>query len=157
MGSMKTRQVLGLAAELELKTSHCYERIGRMAGAEPFAADLAKLAKEEIVHANLLKPGKAYESSDPAAFGDTLVSMEQLKFGLESAGQLIADIDAGKMTLAEALERIRDLESVFEQTHLATLVEINDPRLKELFRALSFDDGSHKRRLEDILRDLPHP
>ncbi len=154
MGPMKTRQILGLAAELEMKTSHCYERIGRMAGAEPFASDLVKLAKEEIVHANLLKTGKAYESDNPEAFGDALVSVKQLEVGREAAGQLIADIDAGKATLAEALERIRDLESAFEQTHLATLVEINDPRLHELFRALSFDDGSHKRRLEGILRDL---
>ena len=154
MGSMKTRQILGLAAELELKTSHCYERIGRMAGAEPFAADLARLAKEEIVHANLLRTGKAYESSDPKAFGDTLVSPASLECGLDSIGRLIADIDNGTTTLAEALERIRDLESVFEQTHLATLVEVNDLRLRDLFKALSFDDGSHKRRLEGILRDL---
>ena len=151
---MKTRRILVLAAELELKTSQCYERIGRMPGAEPFADDLSKMAKEEIVHANLLNTGKTYEVSDPAAFGDALVSVRQLESGLESIECLIADIDARKTTLAEALERIRDLESAFEQTHLATLVEITDARLRELFRALSFDDGSHKRRLEGILRDI---
>jgi rubrerythrin len=131
------RKILSLAIELELKTSECYEKIGKMAGAEPFADDLAKLAKEEIVHANLLKSGKSYESSGPEAFGRILIPLEQLEDDLEAAGQLIADIDSGKTRLAEAVGRIRDLEIGFEQAHLSSLLEINDPSLRKLFQALS--------------------
>ena len=125
-----------------------------MPGAEPFADDLAKLAKEEIVHANLLKSGKSYESSDPEAFGRVLIPLEQLEDDLEAAGKLIADIDSGKMALVEAVWRIRDLEIAFERTHLATLLEINDPRLRKLFQALSVQDAGHQLRLQSILRDL---
>ncbi len=134
---MDARKILSLAIELELKTSECYEKIGKMAGAEPFADDLAKLAKEEIVHANLLKSGKSYESSGPEAFGRILIPLEQLEDDLEAAGQLIADIDSGKTRLAEAVGRIRDLEIGFEQAHLSSLLEINDPSLRKLFQALS--------------------
>jgi rubrerythrin len=148
------RKILSLAIELELKTSECYERIGKMPGAEPFAADLVKLAKEEIVHANLLKSGKSYESSGPEAFGRILVPLEQLEDDLEAAKQLIADIDSGKTTLADAVGRIHDLEIGFEQAHLSTLLEINDPSLRKLFQALSIQDAGHKLKLESILRDL---
>lgn len=151
---MDTRKVLGSAIELELETSKCYERLRRMPGAEPFAGDLERLAKEEIVHANLLKTGRSYESSDPESFGDIFLSLEQLEEDLHAAKRLVADIDAGNVAFEEALERVRDLEFAFEQAHLAALVEVNDPRLRELFKALSFDDGHHKRMLEDILRDL---
>ena len=151
---MDARKILSLAIELELKTSECYERIRKMPGAEPFADDLAKLAKEEIVHANLLKSGKSYESSDPEAFGRVLIPLEQLEDDLEAAGKLIADIDSGKMALVEAVWRIRDLEIAFERTHLATLLEINDPRLRKLFQALSVQDAGHQLRLQSILRDL---
>ena len=64
MSFMFAQKILSLAINLEMKTSECYERIGKMPGAEPFADDLAKLAKEEIVHANLLRSGKSYESSE---------------------------------------------------------------------------------------------
>jgi rubrerythrin len=148
------RKILSLAIELELKTSECYERIGKMAGAEPFADDLAKLAREEIVHANLLKTGKSYESSDPEAFGRILIPLEELEDDLEAAGELIVDIDSGKMTLAEAVGRIRDLEIGFEQAHLSSLLEINDPSLRKLFQALSVQDAGHRLKLEGILRDL---
>ncbi len=151
---MNARKLLSLAIELEIKTSECYEKIGKMPGAEPFAGDLAKLAKEEIVHANLLRSGKSYESSDPEAFGRILIPLEQLEDDLEAAGQLIADIDSGTIRLAEAVGRIRDLEIGFEQAHLSTLLEINDPSLRKLFQALSFQDAGHKLKLEGILRDL---
>ena len=151
---MDARKILSLAIELELKTSECYERIGKMPGAEPFADDLAKLAKEEIVHANLLRSGKSYESSDPGSFGRILIPLEELEDELEAAEQLIADIDSGKTTLAEAVGRIRDLEIGFEQAHLSTLLEINDPSLRKLFQALSVQDSGHRLKLEGILRDL---
>jgi rubrerythrin len=153
MSSMYAQKILSLAINLELKTSECYERIGKMPGAEPFADDLAKLAKEEIVHANLLRSGKSYESSDPDAFR-VLIPLEQLEKGLAAAGEFIADIDAGKMTLAEAVGRIRDLEIGFEQAHLSTLLEIEDPGLRKLFQALSIQDAGHQVRLQNIIRDL---
>jgi rubrerythrin len=151
---MEARRILGLAIELELKTSECYEKIGKMPGAKPFADDLAKLAKEEIVHANLLKTGKSYESSGPEAFGRILIPLERLEEDLEAAGALIADIDSGKTKFAEAVGRIRDLEISFEHAHLSTLLEINDPSLRKLFQALSVQDAGHRLRVEAILRDL---
>ena len=154
MGPVDARKILSLAVELEMKTSECYEKMGKMPGAEPFAGDLAKLAKEEIVHANLLRTGKSYESSDPGAFGRILIPQEQLEDDLEAAGRLIADIDSGKSSLAEAVRRIHDLEIAFERTHLATLLEINDPGLRALFQALSVEDIAHRLKLEGILRDL---
>jgi rubrerythrin len=151
---LDTRKILSLAIELEMKASECYERIGKMPGAEPFADDLGKLAREEIVHANLLKSGKSFESSDPKAFGRVLIPVEELEGDLEAAGQLIADIESMKVTLTEAIWRIRDLEIAFERTHLATLLEINDPRIRKLFRALSVQDAGHQLRLQSLLRDL---
>jgi rubrerythrin len=148
------RKILILAIELEMKTSECYERIGKMPGAEPFADDLAKLAKEEIVHANLLRSAKGYESSGSEAFGRILIPPERLENDLEAAAALIGDIDSGKTTLAEAVGRIRDLEIGFEQAHLSTLLEINDPSLRRLFEALSVQDAEHQLRLEGILRDI---
>jgi hypothetical protein len=46
------------------------------------------------------------------------------------------------------------MEFVFEHVHLQTLLEIKDPALQNLFRALSTQDGEHRRRLEMILQSL---
>ncbi len=154
MGPVETRNILSLAIDLELKTSECYARIARMPGAAPFADDLMKLAKEEIVHANLLRSGKDYESSNPEAFGGTFITQETLEEELKAADDLLSDMDSGKLTLVEAIGHIRDLEVRFEQAHLSTLVEIKDPHLQKLFRALSAEDAGHKLRLQSILRDL---
>jgi len=154
MNPVDTRKILGLAIELEMRTSECYERIRKMPGAEPFSDDLGKLAKEEIVHANLLRTGKNQEASDPVAFGSPLVSPKELEDDLEAAGQLIADIESGSVTLAEAVRRVRDLEIAFERAHMATLLEINNPRIRKLFQALSVQDAGHQLRLQGIIRDL---
>ncbi len=154
MGPVETRNILSLAIDLELKASECYARIARMSGAAPFADDLMKLAKEEIVHANLLRSGKDHESSNPEAFGRTYICEEALKEELKAADELLSNMDSGKLTLAEAVGRIRDLEVRFEQAHLSTLLEIKDPHLQKLFRALSAEDAGHQIRLQSIFRDL---
>lgn len=151
---METRNILSLAIDLELKTSECYARIARMPRATPFADDLMKLAKEEIVHANLLRSAKEHESSNPEAFGRAFITEETLGEELKAADVLLSDIDLGKLTLAEAVGRIRDLEVRFEQAHLSTLLEITDPHLQKLFRALSAEDAGHQIRLQGIFRDL---
>ncbi len=151
---METRRILSLAIDLELKTSECYERIGKMAGAGAYADDLAKLAKEEIVHANLLRSGKDMESSDTEAFGPVFVPAEMIEEHLAAANAFLEEIDAGRLTFPEAVRRVRDLEIAFERVHMTALLEIRDPRLRRLFRALSAQDAAHQLRLQSILRDL---
>jgi rubrerythrin len=52
------------------------------------------------------------------------------------------------------VSKMHDMEVTFEQVHLQTLLEIRDPALQKLFRALSTQDGEHRRRLEMILQSL---
>jgi len=52
------------------------------------------------------------------------------------------------------VSKIHDMEVTFEQVHLQTILEIRDPALQKLFRALSTQDGEHPQRLEMILQSL---
>jgi hypothetical protein len=151
---MDASKILSLAIELELKTSECYEKLSLLAEDEPLKDELRKLAKEEIVHANLLKTGRIIGSSEAGGFGRSYIPQEEIEDDLARIGRLIDSITAGTITLPDALREIHDMEFVFEHVHLQTLLEIKDPALQNLFRALSTQDGEHRRRLEIILQSL---
>jgi rubrerythrin len=151
---MEALKILGLAIELELKTSECYEKLSLLAEDEPLKNELRNLAKEEIVHANLLKTGKSLGSSGTGEFGRSYIPQEEIEDNLARIGRLIESIAAGTITLADAIREIHDMEIMFEQVHLQTLLEIRDPALQKLFRALSTQDHEHRQRLEMILQSL---
>jgi len=151
---MDASKILGLAIELELKTSECYEKLSCLAADEPLREELHKLAKEELVHANLLKTGRKIGRSESEVFGRSNISQEEIEDDLVRVGRLIDSITAGTVTLLDALREIHDMEIVFEQVHLQTLLEVKDPALQKLFKALSSQDKEHQRRLEMIIQLL---
>jgi len=151
---MDVSKILGLAIELELKTSECYEKLSLLAEDGPLKDELRKLAKEEIVHANLLKTGRNMGASESEVFVRSYIPQEEIEDDLARIGRLIDSISTRTITLADAIREIHDMEVTFEQVHLQTLLEIRDPALQKLFRALSTQDGEHRRRLEMILQSL---
>jgi len=151
---MDASKILGLAIELELKTSECYDRLSHFAPDEPLKEELRKLAKEEIVHANLLKTGRTICRSEPEAFGSSYIRQEEIESNLTRIGRLIDSVAAGTITLPNALREIHDMETEFEQVHLQTLLEIREPALQKLFQALSAQDDEHRRRLEMIIQSF---
>jgi rubrerythrin len=151
---MDASKILSLAIELELKTSECYEKLSLFAADEPLKEELQKLAKEEIVHANLLKTGRNMGALESEVFGRSYIPQEEIEDDLARIGRLIDSITAGTITLPDALREIHDMEIGFEQVHLQTLLEIRDPAFQKLFRALSTQDGEHRRRLETIMQSL---
>jgi len=151
---MDVSKILGLAIELELKTSECYEKLSLLAENEHLKDELRKLAKEEIVHANLLKTGRTMGSSGAGEFVRSYIPQEEIEDDLARMGRLIDSISAGTITLADAIREIYNMEITFEQVHLQTLLEIRDPALQKLFRALSTQDNEHRRRLEMIMPSL---
>ncbi len=148
---MDASRILGLAIELELKTSECYDKLSHIANNESLRDELRKLAKEEIVHANLLKTGRTICRSEPEAFGSSHVRQEEIENHLVRIGGLIDSITTGRISLLDALGEIHAMENEFEQVHLKTLLEIRDPALQKLFRALSAQDHEHRQRLEMIM------
>jgi rubrerythrin len=151
---MDVSKILGLAIELELKTSECYEKLSLLAEDESLKDELRKLAKEEIVHANLLKTGRTIGSSEAGGFVRSYIPQEEIEDDLARIKRLIDSISAGTITLAGAIREIHEMEITFEQVHLHTLLEIRDPALQKLFRALSTQDNEHRRRLEMIMQSL---
>jgi rubrerythrin len=147
-------KILDLAIDLELKTSECYEKLSRLASSKPLKDELLNLSREETVHANLLKTGRKYESSEAGSLGRSFIPIERVEDDLERIGRLIEAIDGGKIGFPDAIRGLYDLEIEFEQVHLASLFEIKDPALEKLFRALSTQDAGHRSRLEIILRTL---
>ena len=149
---MDVSKILGLAIELEMKTSECYEKLSLLAQDESLKNELRKLAMDEIVHANLLKTGRAMVLSYSGEFIRPNISQEEIEDNLVRIGRLIDSIMLGTVTLAGAIKEIYDMEIAFEQVHLQTLFEIQDPALQKLFRALSTQDHDHRRRLETIIQ-----
>jgi len=149
---MENYKILDLSITLELKTSECYERLSRMAPDPALKAELMMLSQDEIGHANLLKTGRKYESSEAGSLGRSFISLERVEEDLERIGRLIEEIDGGTIGFPDAIRRLYDLEIEFEQVHLASLFEIKDASLERLFRALSTQDAGHRTRLEKILQ-----
>ena len=147
---MNITKTLSQAIELELRVSECYEKMSAMTLDENLKQELQKLAKEEVVHAHLLRSGKSYASDDPEFFHDEHVTDQEIGENLSLIENLIQNIDNKTITVREALNRICELESRFEKVHLDKIIEIKDPSLKKLFEALSAGDREHTQRLEKI-------
>ena len=151
---MENIKVLDLAIDLELKTSECYQKLSRLAASKPLKDELLRLSREELVHANLLKTGRKYESSEAGSLGRPFLPQERIEADLERIDRLIEAIDGGTIGFQDAVRQLYELEIEFEQIHLASLFEIKDPTLQKLFRALSAQDAGHRSRLEVIVRTL---
>jgi hypothetical protein len=110
-----------------------------------------KLGRDEDNHARVLRTGKDFVRRAPDLFGKETVDPASLKMGLASTVSLLDDIRASRVELREAVARLSDLESRFEQIHMSTVVAFNDAALGDLFRQLSRDDRDHRIALEEIL------
>jgi rubrerythrin len=154
---MNSERLFTLAGRLELAAAECYKRIDGLAVPDSdVAQDLKQLAREEVVHAQLLKTGKDFAASDPGLFDANILTEDDLNRYLAMAEQLIGDVERKAVMLPEALKRMLDLEVLMEQAHAATIVLYNDPAVKKLFMALSQGDKRHREMLEKLIRTLPH-
>ena len=154
---MSVIRALSLAIDLELKVAEAYEKLSRMAVDETVKKDLTTLSQEERVHANLLRTGKHFASSDPLLFADEKISEKDIEDHLGLIENFLKYVDDKTLDLEDALRRMHDMEIWFETVHIRTLLEVKDPSLRKLFEALSAGDHEHTRRLEKLIRALYTP
>jgi len=151
---MNIQESIDLAIKMEGKMSKCYEELSQFCSDESISKELMELAKEEIDHMNLLITGKNYVSEAPEIFELKSDREVEMKEGLNRVINLINKIKNKKVNLTEAINDTFELEKLFEQLHLKTIVEVKDSSLKNLFEALSQGDKEHKKRLIEILKRL---
>jgi rubrerythrin len=109
------------------------------------------LSNEEIDHMNLLITGKNYLKEALDIFSIKSERITELKIGLNKIIRLIDKINNNSIDSEEAINDAAEFERLFEQFHLKTIAEVNDPSLKKLFKALSGDDKKHTEGLIKIL------
>lgn len=151
---MNIQESIDLATQMERKMSECYEELSQFCDDESISKELMELSKEEIDHMNLLITGKNYISEAPELFELKFDREVEMKEGLNRVMILIDKIKNKKVNFIEAINDTFELEKLFEQLHLKTIVIINDTSLKNLFKALSLGDKEHKNRLIEILKRL---
>jgi rubrerythrin len=139
------------AVVLEETISACYGELAKQTGSTAASGVFDKLKREEDNHARVLRMGKDFARRAPDVFGKETIDPASLKTGLASSVSLLDDIRASRVELREAVARLSDLESRFEQIHMSTVVAVNDASLADLFRQLSRDDRDHRITLEEIL------
>lgn len=139
------------AIDLENLIAEIYQLAAALAPDENIAGELTRLSGEERDHANLLRAGKNYHTRAPEAFGQPLITREELLSGLKAAQDLLVRIENKTLLLPQILGELIELESRFEKIHLHTLVEIRDESLKKLFQRLAGGDREHINRLARLL------
>jgi len=151
---MNMQEIIDLATQMEGKMSKCYEELSQFCRDESISKELMVLSKEEIDHMNLLITGKNYVSEAPEIFELKSDREFGMKEGLNRVMILIDKIKNKRVRFTEAMNDTFELEKLFEQLHLKTIIEVNDTSLKNLFKALSQGDKEHKKRLIEILKRL---
>jgi rubrerythrin len=151
---MNIQESIDLATQMERKMSECYEELSQFCDDESISKELMELSKEEIDHMNLLIAGKNYVSEAPKLFELKFDREVEMKEGLNRVMILIDKIKNKRVRFAEAINDTFELEKLFEQLHLKTIIEVNDASLKNLFKALSLGDKEHEKRLIEILKRL---
>jgi len=151
---MNALESIDLAAQMEEKMSECYIELSQSCEDESISKELMALSSEEIDHMNLLITGKNYVSEAPEIFELTSDRKVEMKEGLNRMITLISQIKNKKVNFVEAINDTFELEMLFEQFHLKTIIEVKDSSLKNLFEALSQGDKEHKKRLTEILKRL---
>jgi len=152
---MDVARMFMLGVRLEQQAAECYKKLGRLAAPDGVVAqDLEKLARDEVVHANLLKAGENYAADDPGLFEAANLTEADLTACLGLAEKLGRELDGQALSLTAGLAVMRDLETLMERAHLATLVKVKDEPLKKLFEALSQGDIKHRERLDKVLATL---
>jgi rubrerythrin len=151
---MNKQESIDLATQMERKMSECYEELSQFCNDESISKELMELSKEEIDHMNLLITGRNYVSEAPEIFELKFDREVEMKEGLNRVINLIDKIKNKKVNFTEAINDTFELEKLFEQFHLKTVLEVKDTSLKNLFKALSHGDNKHKKQLLGILKRL---
>jgi len=151
---MNIHETIDLATQMEEKMSECYRELSQLCSDEPISNELKELSREEIDHMNLLITGKYYVSEAPDLFELNSDREFEMKKGLNRVITLIDRIKNKKVSLAEAINDTFELEKLFEQLHLNTILEVKDASLEKLFKALSRGDKEHKKRLIEVLKKV---
>jgi len=149
---MAIKETFDLAIQLEEKMSGCYKEISRLCQEESLAKEFIRLSNDEIAHRNLLLMGKNYLEVAPDIFHLSRERIGEMENGLNKITKLIERTHDKNISLEEALNDAAELERLFEQFHLKTIVEVEDISLKKLFEALSADDKIHRERLINIIK-----
>jgi rubrerythrin len=150
---MDIERFLDLGTELELKISKIYEKMAGLTNDTSLSKRLMSLSGEEINHANTLRTGKNYLKEMPDLFVGVQLEDEEMRSGLDGSAALLSELDAG-LGVSEGLKRLLELEKRFERVHLGISVEIGDPSLKKLFKALAIGDQNHIAVLTGIIATL---
>jgi len=148
---MSVMKTLSRATLLEQKFSECYDLMSQKASEPSLAADLQKLSREEIYHANLIKSGEKILNVSSDLVKEMKTSHLEIDTGISKLNNLLESLKNNTIELKEAIKAIYDLEMVFEKVHMDKVVEFEEPSLKQLFRALADGDKIHRERLELIM------
>ena len=146
---------LNRAILLEQKFAECYEQMSEIVFDKYVSDQLKILSQEEISHVNLLKTGLSYAKQEPNLFKDTKISSMEIDRGIKMLIRLKESIQNKEIDITQAIHKIYDLEMIFEEVHLNTIAEYEEPSMKKLFEALSKGNRSHRERLEKLVGKLP--
>ncbi len=148
---MSIVKVLNRAILLEQKLCECYELMSQKASESYLAKDLKELSEEETYHANLIRSGNKILTLSPDLAKEIKITHLEIDSGISQLNDLSESLKNSTVTLKDAINKIYDLEMVFETVHMDKVAKFDEPSLKELFRALANGDKKHRARLEQIM------
>jgi len=151
---MLINDIFEIAIEIEKKMAEFYREISDRYQDESISKELAELSREEIDHMNLLLRGQNYLKEAPDLFDLKENRLTELKIELNRLIRLIDNVKNNRIELIEALNDAVEMERLFEQFHLKTVVEVKEISLKKLFEALSAGDKTHAKRLVGVLKSI---
>ena len=140
---MNIPEFIDLAEAIELKVSSLYELAAANISDPPIAAQLNKLANDEINHANILRTGQTYYVSMPDLFYGLTLDEPEIREALKTAEEFLIEFRKKNSPILSQLKVMLDYEKQFEKIHMGASLKIKDEKLRELFNGLRKGDQSH--------------
>lgn len=111
-----------------------------------------EMADDEMRHASRIRlVAERFEVAGVLTCNLTSESVQEL---MDRAGEILLDVQEGRLSLEEAIYTSVELEDTSLNAHLGFAASGNQPDLQTMFKALAEADREHTRRLKSYLNRM---
>lgn len=142
--------ILQTCIDIEMQVGEIYRQLAGHPGAGEELRDIwREMADDEQRHAHRIRlVADRLEMAGVREFGLTGTQAQEL---LDRAGEILHDIQEGRLSVDEAIYASVELEDAFIKAHLGYAEAGGQPDLQTMFKSLAEADREHTRRLKSYL------
>ena len=147
------KAILQTCIEVEERVGEIYRQLVKHPDANEELREIwQEMADDEMRHARRIRlVAERFEVAGVIACNLTSESVQEL---MDRAGEILLDVQEGRLSLEEAIYTSVELEDTFLNAHLGFAASGNQPDLQTMFKALAEADREHTERLKSYLNRM---